>query len=151
METKSYWDITRKLLLVVNFESLEKVHEYRNAIKATGLNINDCMVLAIVESKKERQMLTEIHSVVYASDKEINLLGRWKNENIEKVLGETFDLMVILEDHIPKVIKQLKRIRSRMSVGVNTNVDFLTIDLKTEQSAPDQLLNFAKTTLEKIN
>ncbi len=151
MGTKSYWDTTRKMLLVVNFESLEKVHEYRNAIKAMGLNINDCMVLAIVESKKERQMLTEIHSVVYASDKEINVLGRWKNEHIGKVLGETFDIMIILGDHLPKVLKQLKRIRSHMSVGVNTNADFLTIDLKTEQSTPDQLLNFAKTTLEKIN
>ncbi|MDB3907631.1 hypothetical protein N9355_09180 [Crocinitomicaceae bacterium] len=116
-----------------------------------GLNINDCMVLAIVESKKERQMLTEIHSVVYASDKEINVLGRWKNEHIGKVLGETFDIMIILGDHLPKVLKQLKRIRSHMSVGVNTNADFLTIDLKTEQSTLDQLLNFAKTTLEKIN
>jgi len=151
MGTKNYWNTTRKMLLVVNFESLEKVHEYRNAIKATGLNINDCTVLAIVASKKERQMLTGIHSVVYASDKEINALGRWKNEHMGKVLGELFDLIIILGDHIPKVQKQLKRIRSHMSVGVNTNADFLTIDLKTEQSAPDQLLNFAKTTLEKIN
>ncbi len=151
MGTKSYWNTTRKALLVINFESLEKVHEYRNALKSTGLNINDCIVLAIVESKKERQMLTEIHSVVYASDKEINLLGRWKNEHIGKVLNEVFDLMIIHGEHLPKVLKQLTRVNAQLSVGVNTNADFLTIDLKTEQTAPDQLLNFAKITLEKIN
>ncbi|XOV68220.1 MAG: DUF6913 domain-containing protein [Fluviicola sp.] len=151
MGTKNYWETTRKLLLVVNFESLERIHEHRNAIKATGLNINDCMVLAIVESKKECQMLTEIHSVVYASDKEINILGRWKNENIGKVLGETFDVMMIIGDHLPKVRKQLKRVKAKILVGMNTNVEFLTIDLKSEHSAPDQLLNFAKSTLEKIN
>lgn len=96
-------------------------------------------------------MLTEIHSVVHASDKEINVLGKWKNEQVSKMMNEVFDLMIVLGDHSPKVIKQLKRIRCQISVGVNTNVNFLTIDLKTEQSAPDQLLNFAKTTLQKIN
>lgn len=151
MGTKSYWDTTRKVLLVINFESLEQVHDFRNAMKAIGLNINDCKVLALVESKKERQMLTEIHSVVYASDKEINLLGRWKNENIGKVMNESFDIMIVHGDYIPKVIKQLTRVKNQLSVGVNTNVEFLTINLKTEQTAPDQLLNFAKKTLEKIN
>ncbi|MCR9173351.1 MAG: hypothetical protein NXI10_12700 [bacterium] len=151
METKNYWNTTRKLLLVINFESLENVHEYRDAIKAAGLNINDCMVLAIVGSKKERQMLTEIHSVTYASDKEINILGRWKNEDISKVLNEVFDTMIVFGEHVPKVKKQLKRMRAHIKVGINTSVNFLTIDLKSEQNAPRQLLNFAKTTLEKIN
>lgn len=96
-------------------------------------------------------MLTVIHSVVYASDKEINLLGRWKNENIGKVMNESFDIMIVHGDYIPKVIKQLTRVKNQLSVGVNTNVEFLTINLKTEQTAPDQLLNFAKKTLEKIN
>ena len=151
METRSYWNTARKMLLVINFESLDGVHDYRKAIKATGMNINDCVVLAMVESKKEQQMLTEIHSVVYASEKEINLLGRWKNNDANKILGQFFDIVLIIGDHSNKVQKQLKKVKNSISVGVNTNVDFLTIDLKTEQSSPDQLLNFAKTTLEKIN
>ena len=150
MGTKSYWETTRKVLLVIHFESLEKVHEFRNAIKSMGLNINDCVVLAMVESKKEGQVLSEIHSVVYASHKEINLLGRWKNVSIGKVLNPVFDTMILHGDHNSKVLKQLKRVKCQLSVGVNTNADFLTINLKTEQTAPGQLLNFAKITLEKI-
>ena len=151
MGNKSYWDVARKMLLVVNFESLDKIHKYRDAIKDTGMNINDCVVLAIVESKKEAQVLTQIHSVVYASDKEINLLGKWKNEDATKTLGQFFDVVLVLGDHLPKVQKQLNKVRNSISVGINTNVDFLTIDLKSEQSDPTQLLNFAKRTLEKIN
>lgn len=151
MGTRNYWETTRKILLVINYESLKQVHEFRDAIKTIGLNINDCTVLAIVESKKESQMLTEIHSVVYASDKEINLLGRWKNAGIEKVMNEVFDLLIVHGDHLPKVKKQLQRFKVQTTVGINTNVDNLTIDLKLEHSVPIQLLNFAKTTLEKIN
>lgn len=55
MGTKSYWDTTRKVLLVINFESLEQVHDFRNAMKAIGLNINDCMVLALVGSKRSEK------------------------------------------------------------------------------------------------
>ncbi len=151
MGTKNYWDATRKLLLVVNFDTLDGVHKYREAIKATGLNINDCIVLAIVASKKEAQILTAIHSVVYASDKEINILGKWKSPDISKVMEQSFDLLVVLGDHVQKVQKQLKKVKNSISVGINTNVDFLTIDLNSDQSDPQQLLNFAKNTLEKIN
>jgi len=150
MGNKSYWESTRKILLVVNFDSLEGVHAFRNAIKSVGLNVNDCVVLTMVKSKKERQMLTEIHSVVYASEQEISFLGKWKNENAEKALSRFWDLMIVLGNHSPKVKKQLKKVKNTMSLGVNTNVDFLTIDLKSEETAPDHLLNFAKQTLEKI-
>lgn len=151
METRSYWNTARKMLLVINFESLEGVHSYRNAIKSTGMNINDCMVMALVGSKKERQMLTDIHSVVFASEKEINVLGKWKNDDVNKVLGQFFDIIMVVGEHSSKVQKQLKKVKNSISVGINTNIDFLTIYLKMEQNDPGQLLNFAKTTLEKIN
>lgn len=151
MGNRNYWDATQKLLLVINFESLDAIHEYRKAVKDIGLNINDSVILAIVDSKKEAQILTAIHSVVYASDKEINLVGKWKNEGAVKAMGQFYDLIVVLGDHLPKVQKQLKKVKNSISLGINTNADFLTIDLKSEQTDVLQLLNFAKTTLEKIN
>lgn len=150
MENRNYWEATRKILLVVNFSSLEGIHEYRNAIKAVGLNVNDCTVLALVASKKERQMLTEIHSVVYASEQEISIMGRWKNEGATKALSRFWDLVIVLGDYSPKVLRQLRKAKYTMALGVNTNADFLTIDLKSEETTPDHLLNFAKRTLEKI-
>lgn len=150
MGNRSYWESTRQLLLVVEFDTLVGIHAYRNAIKSVGLNVNDCVVLVLVSSKKERQILTQIHSVVYASIKEINILGRWKNEEALKTLGQFFDVLLVIGEQSPKVTKQLKKVKNSISVGVNTNADFLTIDLKSEQTSPDQLLSFVKQTLEKI-
>ena len=151
MGNKSYWDTTRKIVLVINYVSLDDVQKHRDAIKSVGLNINDSTVLAIVPSKKEAQVLTEMHSVVYASPQEIGILGKWKNDAVVKTLEAQCDLLVVLGTQSPKIQKQLRRVHASMSVGINTNVDFLTIDLNSEQTAPTQLLNFAKNTLEKIN
>ena len=149
MVDKSYWGTTRKALLVLEFSSLDGIHEYRNAIKAVDLNVNDCVILALVATKQERQMLTEFHSVFYASEQEINILGRWKNEEALKVLARHYDMMIVIGDHSNKILKQIKKVKSRISVGINTEADFLTINLISEQKSPEHLLNFAKQTLEK--
>ena len=149
MVDKSYWGTTRKALLVLEFTSLDGIHQYRNAIKAVDLNVNDCVILALVPTKQERHMLTEIHSVVYASEQEINFLGRWKNKEALKILARYYDMMIVIGDHPNKIIKQIKKVKSHVSVGINTKADFLTINLISDQKSPEHLLNFAKQTLEK--
>lgn len=150
MADQSYWDATRKILVVVKFKSLDNIHEYRAAIKDLQLNVNDCTIVAMVPTKKERNILTEIHSVVYASEQEINLFGNWKNEDLNKTLKQFFDVVIIVGDHSAKALKHFKRVKNSISVGINTKADFLTICLNSEASSPGHLLNFAKRTLEKI-
>jgi hypothetical protein len=147
----SIWATAEKMLLVVKYSSLDDLKKFREAIKDIGLNVHQCNILAIVDSKKEAQMLTEISSVAYFSEKEINLLGRFKNEKVAKVIGEKYDLLTVIGDSNKKINKVLKRVSTKMAVGVNSNVEFLTINMKSESSSAGQLLNFVKQTLEKIN
>ena len=150
MADKSYWDATRKILVVIKFKSLDNIHEYRAAIKSLQLNVNDCSIIAMVATKKEKNMLTEIHSVVYASEQEINLLGNWKNEDLNKALKQFFDAVIVVGEHSNKTLKYIRRVKNSISVGINTNADFLTVCLTSEETSPGHLLNFAKRTLEKI-
>lgn len=147
----STWKKAEKMLLVVEYSTLSEIKKFREAIKAMGINIHQCNILAIVETKKEAQMLTEVSSVTYFSDKEINLLGRFKNEKASKVLGERYDVLTVVGDFSRKMNKLLKGVKTNMAVGVNSNVEFLTINMKSESADPGQLLNFVKQTLEKIN
>jgi hypothetical protein len=151
MENKSIWRQTRKILLIIAYDSLDQVHTYRDAIKSVGLNVNDSLVLALVDTKKEVQILTPIHSVVYASEKEINWLGKWRNNELQKHQSRSYDLLIIVGEFSAKVHKQLRRMHNGIFLGINSNADFLTIDLKSDNNSPDHLLNFAKETLEKIN
>lgn len=137
-------------MVVINFKSLDDIHAYRSAIKSVGLNVNDCAILAVTPNKKAIATLPEIHSVIFASEKEINLLGNWKNEKAAKAISRFYDLLLVIGEHDKKIVRQVKKTKKTIAVGINTNADFLTIDLHSEETSPEHLLNFAKQTLEKI-
>ena len=50
------WTRSSKLLLVVKYRSLNEMKEYREAIKAVGLNVHNCHILAVVEDKLEKHI-----------------------------------------------------------------------------------------------
>lgn len=149
-EMNSIWERSNKLLLVVNFRSLGEMKAYREAIKSVGLNVHNCHILAIVEDKREKQMLTELGSVTYISDKEFNLLGKLKNEEAQKTLRDSFDLMVVVDDIPKRIRKLLSKRKNTIGVGINNEIDFLTIKLNSEQSEPLHLITFVQDTLKKI-
>lgn len=148
---QSIWKSTRNVLLVVNYTSEEELREFREAVKAMGLNIHVCQILAVVPSKKEMVMLREVTSVVYCSDQNINLFGKLNNSNATKLLGDHFDMIAIIGDLNKKMAKVVNRVSHNIVVGVNSNVDYLTINLTSKSTSPRQILNFVKQTLEKIN
>ena len=104
--SQSIWKSTRNMLLVVNFTSEEELRQFREAVKALGLNIHVCQILAVVPLKKDLNK---------------------------------------------KMAKVVNRVSHNIVVGVNSNVDYLTINLITKSTSPEQILNFVKQTLEKIN
>ena len=138
------------MLLVVNYDSIEGLHEHREALKEIGLNIHVCKILAIVESKKEKMLLREVNNVVYCSPQEINILGRFKNSDATKLLADHYDMITVIGDLDKKMSKTIKKVSHKIAVGVNSNVEFLTINLNSKSSAAVELLNFVKQTLEKI-
>jgi hypothetical protein len=150
-DKNNIWGRAKKMLLIVNYDSMDGVKKQREAIKALGLNVHECNIIAVVPTKKEKNMLGEISSVTFCSDQEINIIGRFKNPEAVKVLGEYYDIMTVVGDYSSKLSKVLKRSKVGTVVGVNSNVDFLTIKLSSEASEPEHLLNFVKQTLEKIN
>lgn len=149
-DSQSIWKSTRNMLLVVNFTSEKELRQFRKAVKAMGLNIHVCQVLAVVPSKKEMVLLRDVTSVVYCSDQEINLFGKLRNTNATKKLADHFDMITIVGDLNKKMAKVVSRVSHNIVVGVNSNVDYLTIKLTSKLTSPEQILNFVKQTLEKI-
>ena len=147
----SIWQKARKMMVVIEFKSLDEIKDYREAIKNIGLNINDCLVLAIVQDKKEKAVLTEIHSVNYLSPKDISLLGRLKDDTVNKTLNQQFDIVVMIGELNKKVKKYINRRVKSFFVGVNTGQNDCPLELKTEDGKPDQMIKFVHNTLQKIS
>ncbi len=103
----SLWSQLRRVLLVVEFKTLDDVRLYREAIKATGLNVHECRILIIVQSKKERNTLSEFTSVVYVSPKDYSFLGSMRNDDVTKLFKTKFDTVIQVGEIHKRVKKSL--------------------------------------------
>ena len=148
--SNSIWHSIKRLMVVTNFKEIDEINQWREAIKLSGLNIHDCKIMGVVESKKERLALGEISSVVFISEKDFGLLGRLKNEDAQRALDDRFDTIMIVGEIPKKIEKSISKMVAKIDIGLNTADSMRTINLQTEETAPKYMLNFVKQTLEKI-
>ena len=145
----SIWSKMSRVLFVVEYTTMDDLKNYRDAVKAVGLNIHDCIILAIVKTKKEKNVLAEQYNVVFISDQEFNLFGRLKNEEAKNIASRSYDMILYSSDVSRRIAKLLLKTNKKISVGVNCALSEQMINLKTEVNTPSHLINFAKQTLEK--
>lgn len=144
------WNQTQRALLVVTFDDLERLLAFRKALRDTGLNVNDSHVICIVKNKNERKVLQEISSVSFLHTSDFNFFGSLKDEASQKALSRIYDLLIVVGDLDRRYTKLIKKVKRQVDVGVNSNVEFLTIKLSSENSAPEHLINFVQQTLMKL-
>ena len=141
----------RRVLLVVEFNTLAEVKSFREAIKSTGLNVHECRILAIVDSKKEKEALSEFTSVVYISPQEYSFFGSLKNEDASKLFTTKFDTTIQVGEIHKRVKKSLLKTKPTIRIGLNaSNTQDFDITLNSDSESPVHLLDFVKQTLEKL-
>lgn len=150
----SVWNRVRRALIVIEFNTLDQVKAYRSAIKEVGLNVHECRVLAVVDSKKEKDALSEFTSVVYISPQEYSFLGSLKNEDATKLFSSKFDTVIQIDSIPKKVKKSISKIKPLIKVGLNVKdvkeeKDFDVV-LTSSSESPEHLLRFVKQILEKL-
>ena len=150
-QLNNLWDRSKKVLFVLPFKGIDSVKEFRDAIKLCGFNVNDVSIVSIIEDKSKSERLTEISSVTYLSEKEFNFIGKLKNQEAAKVLSRMYDTTMIFGDVPKRIGKLLNKKNTGIKIGVNSSVNFLTINLTSEQENAHQLFTFVKNTLQKIN
>lgn len=147
----SIWSRVRRVLVVIEFNTLDQVKEFREALKEVGLNVHECRILAIVDSKKEKDALSEFTSVIYISPQEYSFLGTLKNEDAGKLFSSKFDTIIEVESIHKRVKKSISKMKPALRVGLNVGNDkIFDVVLKSESESPVHLLGFVKQTLEKL-
>lgn len=145
----SIWSHIKRAVFVIHFTNVEEVKNFRDAIKEAGLNINDCEIIAVVATKKEKDMLQEISSVTYVNTKEFGLLGKIKNENFKKVIARSFDAVFYVGDFSKPISKHIFGIKNTIAIGINSQMNGCSVYINTNSGSNTHLVNFAKQTLEK--
>lgn len=143
------WERSSKLLFVINYQSKNDLNANLGAIDKLTSGKEHVFVLCVIPVNLKGE-LTSLNNVHYISEKDFNLLGKIKEEEIKNLIQQQFDLLVVLNSLEGKVLKMLRKINANKSVGVNSNLDFLSINVNSDNNAAVHLFNFAKQTLEKI-
>ncbi len=147
----SIWERIQTGLIVVHYESLDELKRYRDAIRDSGLNVNNCEVVAVVDNKKEREVLSHNSLAVFISEKDFNVLGKLKNAQAQKLMGRKYDLVVFVGEAPKRIRKALARTTGMIRVGLNdTNADN-HVNLETSNKSASHLINFACDMLKKIS
>jgi hypothetical protein len=144
------WKNTNTALIIVKYESLDELKNYRDAIKDSGLNVNNCELIAIVETKKEREALDHSSLAVFLSPQDINFIGRLKNSEATKALSRKYDLLLVTYEVPKRLAKLFGRTKVGFKAGVNCTKLNYSVNLETDSTSPQHLINFAKETLEKV-
>jgi hypothetical protein len=144
------WNQIGNALIVVNYESIDELKKYREAIKEVGLNVHECFILAVVSNKREKNVLIEQRSVAFITPGEIHFLRRMKNEQVRELLRRKFDLILTIGDISKKIVKLVHRLNHKIGVEINCTNFTQDVNLTTDATSPSHLINFAKQTLEKI-
>ena len=144
------WERIDTALFVVHYTSLDELKKYREAIRVGGLNVNNCELLALVESKKEREILSNNSVAIFLSEKDINFIGSLKNPGAQKILGRKYDALILIDNCSPRLEKLIMKTRVELSIGINCTNDKLSVNLETVDRSPQHLINFAQQTLQKI-
>ena len=145
------WKKIRKLMIVVKYNTINELKDYRTAIMKAGLNVHECSLLCITDSKKEIVGSRDLGSVVFLSTKEYNILGSLKNEAAIKLFASKFDAVIYIGDSSRKIERSVKKVMPKVKIGLNTNKAEVDIILKSDSDKPVHLINFVKETLEKIS
>lgn len=149
-ESNKIWNKIGNALIVVNYESLDELKKYRDAIKEVGLNVHECYILAVVSSKREKKMLLEQRSVAFIAPSEIHFFRRMKNEQVRELLRRKFDLILTIGDVSRKIVRLAHKLDHKIGVAINCTNFTQDVKLTTDANSPSHLINFAKQTLEKI-
>lgn len=147
----SIWERVASGIVVVPYESLDDLKRYREAIRGTGLNVNNCQILAVVESKKEREVLSQNSVAVFISEKDFNLLGRLKNATALKTLGRKYDLVLFIGDPPKRVRKMVVKTARFIRVGVNSTDPENDVNLETTAKSASHLISFVFEMLKKLS
>lgn len=147
----SIWENTKKVLLFIHLKSIDEVVAWREALKSVGLNINECQLVCFIKNKKERAVLKEMSSVTFLAENDFNLFGKITYEDGKKVLADKYDLAIWMGDQPPRFKRPLSKLKSNFKVGINAEGEDFDIKLNTEELNPEQIVKFAKNTLQRIS
>lgn len=150
---KNFWLAMQSAVIVFAYENEANYRNFRQLLDA-ALNDSKIEKLEIIVSlpaEIKKEDLPPHRLIHFISPKDFNLFGKLKNDLLSTVLSKQHDTLIWFRNEDAKLAKALKNIRVQHRIGVSCGLDDFDIDLKGREMNPDELISFAKHTLQKLS
>lgn len=149
---KNLWNTTQSLLVVYNYENLDRLHDFRKSLDKMLANSTVERVIIIVNIDKEvdKNALPPHFLIYYNSPNDYNFWGKLKDVQLEAELKKQYDTLLWLGETQKRSFKEVKNIKFSNKIGVNSPDSFFELHLNSESDIPSEMLTFVVETLKKI-
>lgn len=144
------WDDMKSVVFVISEEWITSPLELKILLDQTFNDLKRREIILITNRKKKSVPVDEVKSITPYSHFDFNLFGSLKNEKIKEIMLNSFDTLIICGTLSKKMSKVLLKSKFQRIIGLNSENDFIEINLHTKSNEPSEMVNFAKNTLSKI-
>lgn len=152
-ETRNIWSDTKRLIIIFPYLNEENYNAYRSALDKilNESNVVELKIVVILDNHVKKDMLKQHKLIHYLSPKDISMFGKIKDENFPRILVQPYDTLLWFDKTDKKIFNVLTTLPSKWKIGINTDLDFFHLCVKSQSQNPSELVSFAKNTIEKIS
>jgi len=149
---KNLWNTTQSLLVVFNYENLDRLHDFRISLDKllTNSAIERVIIIVNIDKEVDKNTLPPHFLIYYNSPSDYNFLGKLKDIQLEAELKKQYETLLWLGETKEKSFNEVRKVKFLNKIGVNTNDSFFELHLNSESDVPSEMLNFVVETLKKI-
>ncbi len=149
----NFWLGMKKLVVVFPYGDEANYKAYRSAfdLLLNKSNVKEVKLIVVIPETLKKETFKPHVLIHFLSPKDMNFLGKIKDEYLKTILSEKYDALLWLEVEDKKIAKILSPLRANWKIGVNTSFDFFSIQVNCNSNNPSEIVNFAQNILEKIS
>jgi hypothetical protein len=140
-------------VIVFAYENEANYRHFRQLLDSAlnDSNIEKLEIIVSLPAEIKKEDLPPHRLIHFISPKDFNLFGKLKNDLLSTVLTKRHDALIWFKNEDAKLAKAMKSITVKHRIGVNCGLEGFDIDLKGKEMNPDELISFAKHTLQKLS
>jgi hypothetical protein len=149
---KNLWNTTQSLLVVFNYENLDRLHDFRKSLDRmlSSSAVDRVIIIVNIEKDVDKNTLPPHFLIYYNSPNDYNFWGKLKDVQLDTELKKNFDTLLWLGETKKRSYNEVKNVRFDNKIGVNTADSFFELHLNSESDVPSEMLTFVVETLKKI-
>jgi|TARA_R110000737_G_scaffold164641_2_gene192302 hypothetical protein len=142
-----------KIIVFYSFKDVREFNQFKNATDEliNGKVLQSTLFVVFMEDAEDKLQLPESARFKYLSRSDYNIFGQIKDKELRQSIKEKFDTLFVFGNISEKHAKLVNKIKANRRIVTNST-DFINFDISINANATgvEQIANFAKETLEKI-